>query len=436
MKFNPNRRLSPAFRSALTAGTALAVSVAVGLGIAACSRDYTAAYVYVTSATAGTVSAYAVDYQNGVLTQLNGSPFASQLTNPTTLVAAPNGKFIYVIGGTQNSEVEEFGVGSDGKLYGQHTYNLAANGTYPTAAAIDSAGAYLYVTYTYQNGYTPASPGPGGVSIFPINSDNSLGTPTNLNVGNNPVGIYVAAPTCTATPVIASNVKCTAGGTENVFVYVVDQETRLAAPTVLGYAQNTGNGALTPTAQTVTQTISGTSTLQGVHAGVTPSAIAIDPTGRYVYVTDKTSNEIFGYGIATTTTGNLTPLVSSPYTTGLYPVALTIDPRGKYLYTANYNSNTVTGYSLNSADGSLGTTAAGTGNFSTATGPTCVTVDPAVGIYLYTSNYLDGSISGGQLSPNTGGLTAIANTPFPANTLPSCITSVANGSHSSSLVNP
>ena len=128
-------------------------------------------------------------------------------------------------------------------------------------------------------------------------------------------------------------------------------------------------------------------------------------------------------------------LVSSPYATGLYPVAITIDPRGKYIYTANYNSNSVSSYSLNSSDGSLGGTAA-VGNFSTATGPTCVTVEPALGIYLYTSNYLDNSVSGAQLSPNTGQLEGIANTPFPVGSLPSCVTAVANGSHSSSLVNP
>jgi 6-phosphogluconolactonase len=79
-------------------------------------------------------------------------------------------------------------------------------------------------------------------------------------------------------------------------------------------------------------------------------------------------------------------------------VAITIDPRGKYIYTANYNSNSVSSYSLNSSDGSLGGTAA-VGNFSTATGPTCVTMEPALGIYLYTSNYLDNSISGGSSAP-------------------------------------
>ena len=86
------------------------------------------------------------------------------------------------------------------------------------------------------------------------------------------------------------------------------------------------------------------------------------------------------------------------------------------------------------ADGSLGGTAAG--SYSTATAPTCVTIEDSVGIYLFSSNKLDNSISGAQLSPNTGELKAIANTPFPSAPQPACLTSVANGSHAQSIVNP
>jgi 6-phosphogluconolactonase (cycloisomerase 2 family) len=89
------------FHSIVRSGFAAVTSLALALGLASCSRDYTVAYVYSVSAANGTVSAYAVDYQDGVLTQLNGSPFATQLSNPTTLITAPSGKFLYVIGGTQ-----------------------------------------------------------------------------------------------------------------------------------------------------------------------------------------------------------------------------------------------------------------------------------------------------------------------------------------------
>lgn len=412
MKFNTFNRTAKA----------VALSLALGLGTIACSRDYTADYVYSVSNSTGSVSAFAVDYQSGVLTQISGSPFATNLQNPSTVISAPNGKTIYVIGGSFNANVEVMTVGTDGKLYGQAT--PAITGTYPTAAAIDSTGSFLYVTYTYQSGYSTSDPGPGGISIFPINSDGTLGTPSNVNVGNNPVAIATAAPTCTTTPVIASNTACSTGGTTNSFVYVVDAETTSTVPTILGFAENTTTGALTQ--------ITGTNANNGFNAGVAPSAIAVDPAGEYVYITDKQQNEIFGYQIARTTTGALTPLNSGPFATGEYPLSIVVDPRDKYVYVANYNSSTVSSYSLTQADGSLGASA-GSG-FTTSTGPTCVTIDPALGIYLYTSDYLNASISGGELSPDTGQLTAVANSFFATAAQPTCLTSVANGAHAIQIV--
>jgi 6-phosphogluconolactonase len=434
MKFNTISRIA----------MASAVSVAIAFGTTACIRDYTSDYVYSVSNSTGKVSAYAVDYQSGVLTQISGSPFGTNLTNPSTLVAAPNGKTIYVIGGSQNAQVQYMPVGSDGKLYGGGGANLPAGGTYPTAATIDSTGAYLYVAYTYESGASPVAAGPGGVAIFPINADGSLGTPTNVNVGYAPVAIAASAPTCTATPASGTNVamncvilgsgSTTNNGTNQSFVYVVDAETTAAptsigqatstpvtvgAPSILGFVENTSTGALTQ--------ITGTNALNGFNAGVAPSSIAIDPTGKYVYVTDKAQNEVYGYAISNNTTGALTGLVSSPFATGQYPLSITIEPRGKYVYVANYNSATVSSYSLNLANGSLGASAGS--NFVTSTGPTCVTVEPALGIYLYTSNYLDSTISGGQLSPNTGGLSAVQTSFFPSDPQPICVVSVSNGAH-------
>ncbi len=420
-------------RSAAVGGASLALA----LGPTACSRDYTVAWVYSVSASNGTVSAYGVDFETGILNQVAGSPFATPFTNPVRVVAAPNNKFIYVIGGSQDAQVEEFSVGTDGKLYGEHTYNLT--GTYPTNATVDTTGTFLYVTYTYQSGFSPASPGPGGLTIFPINSDNSLGTAVNQNVGNNPVAIALATPVCVPAPaaVIAGNSTCsnvTGGGSgvNNIYAYVLDQELTLAKPTVLGYAQNTANGTLT--------LLSGTAfnptlnTFQGSSAGVVPSAIAVDGTTRYVYVTDQEQNEVLGYQIARTTTGNLTPLSGSPFNTGAFPLDVRIDPRADYVYTANFNASTVSSFAINQATGNL-TTVAG-GNFLPATNPTCVTIEPALGQFFYTSDFKNGSISGATLNANTGALTAVADTPFPTAALPSCLTSVANGEHASVVLNP
>ncbi len=399
------------------AALASVLSMAIALGFTACSRDYVVAYVYATSnkSNPGVVNSYSVDYQSGALVQLAGSGVAVG-RNPVTLVAAPNGLFLYVLN-HDDSSVSELSIGTDGKIYPQNTYNIT--GSFPTAAAIDAAGKFLYVTFTYQTGYGPSLPGPGGITVFPINSDNSLGKPVQtVKVGNNPVALTL--------------------NSFNNFIFVLDQE---AAPnaTILGFVESPSTGILTTGVGTTISTTTPT-VATGFHAGVTPSAITEDPTGRFVYVTDQTSNQLIGYSLQSS--GTLTSMPNGPFATALFPVSVTIDPRGKYLYVANYTSNTISAYALNTATGapSTVTPAPGAtnafGQQTVGTGPTCITIEPALGIYLYTSNQLDGTLSGEQLDPNTGNLKNVQNTPFPTSGEPSCVVSVPNGSHATQIVTP
>ena len=408
---------------------AVATSLALGCGMTACSRDYTAAYLYVTNAKNSNITAYAVDYQSGALQQLSDSPIPSGGVNPVTLVAAPNGKFLYVLNHDgPSSNVVEFAVGTDGKIYAENTYPVVTGngftGTLPTAAAIDAAGKFLYVTFTYQNGFTAALPGPGGVAVFPVNADGTLGAAVTDTVGGmalpyvpvgfNPVGVMTSG--------------------RNNYVYVIDREqTTAGVPygVMLAFSENPTTGALTlipgPVAGAAVPT-GAPATPTGFAAGVSPSSLAGDPTGIFIYVTDSTTNSLYAYSVV----GN-TPVanVANPYTTGLYPTSVKVDPRGAFVYVANFTSNTVTSYAINTATGALSGAGAGTG---VATGPTCVTIEPALGIYLYTSNNTDNSISARQLDPHTGALTAVQGTVFSSQGLPTCAVAVANGAHASQIV--
>jgi 6-phosphogluconolactonase len=396
--------------------TAAMMSLAMGFGLTACTRDYTVAYVYVTTAPkngqGGGVAEYAVDYQSGSLVGLTGSPIAAG-NNPTTIVAAPNGLFVYVLN-HDDSTVQEFAIGTDGTLTSKNTYPVT--GSFPTAASIDPTGKFMYVTYTYQTGFSATNPGPGGVSIFPVNADNSLGTALNQDVGNNPVAV-------------ATN------GFNN-YVYIVDQEASPSAA-VLGFTADASTGALTPVpGTTVGPAVPGGPTVaKGFPAGVTPSAIAEDPRGHFVYVTDKAANQLIGYVVQDG--GALIPMVNGPFSTGLFPVAVTIDPRGLYLYVANYNANTVSSYAINQASGTpSGTAGTGGGATPVGTAPIGLAIEPALGIYLFVANNLDGTVSGQQLDPHTGVLKGVENTPFPASGLPTSVAAVANGSHATQIVQP
>jgi 6-phosphogluconolactonase (cycloisomerase 2 family) len=227
-------------------------------------------------------------------------------------------------------------------------------------------------------------------------------------VGNNPVGV------------VASYF--------NHFVYVLDQDP--ANPTVLSFSQNPSTGALTA----VTNSITGKLTTP---AGVVPSAIAEEPTSRYVYVTDQAANQLIGYTVLPN--GSLLPMVNGPFATGLFPINLTIDPQGNLIYVVNFNSSTVQGYAI---DTFTGTPSGAVGAFATATGtgPTCVQIDPALGTFLYTSDSLDNTTTGERMNPSTGALEAVQNSPFPtqgaAASAPTCLAIVPNGAHATQIIDP
>jgi 6-phosphogluconolactonase (cycloisomerase 2 family) len=390
------------------AATASMLSLAMALGVTACSNDYTVSYVYMTTEKTlphGLINGYQVDYQSGLLRPLDDSPIDAGGRDTVGLAVAPNQLFLYTVNNF-DSDVVEFAIGTDGKLYPQNTYNIA--GSLPTAAAIDAAGKFLYVTFTYQNTpggaqlYTLANPGPGGVTIFPINSDNTLGTPTSVNVGRNPVGI--------------------ATSTVGNFVYVIEQD---AASTgnLVGFAENPSTGALTLLG--TTQTINpGNVPSTGFPSGPSPSGIIEDPTGTHIYVTDNVTNQVATYSVGTN--GVPTLVAGGAAQTDAGPMGMAFDLSHTYLYVVAYNANTIDTFSVGTgaAPARIATTAAGTG-------PTCVTIsgapsdaNPSHAVYLYTSNALSNNVTGEQLNPQNGGLEQIQGTPFSGSGLPSCIVTV------------
>jgi 6-phosphogluconolactonase len=450
MKFSQIRRITQA----------TALSLAIGLGMTACSENYTIDFLYVTSSRAisssspdGNISAYKVDNQSGALTQIVDSPYDSGGIDPVDVVLSPNNQALYVLN-NQTSSVVEFLIGTDGKIYPQNTYNLGSPttaGTFPTSAVIDSSNSFLIVSFTYQHGFTASSPGPGGITVFPIAGNNPLCPSTGTSgaqpnnslcapvangalpyfpVGLNPVAVGVAPNpnNCPSSGGTVTTLCPINGGNYIPYVYVVEQTP--GAGTVLSYSLSLTTGQLT----------SIDSSPAGTQAGTVPHAIAEDPTGRFVYITDQASNQLIGYQVQTLAqppnlAGSLVPMVNGPFNTSLFPQGITIDPRGKYLYVTNYNSTTITGYAIDTATGTpSGVFSNGTS--STGTGPTCVTVEPSRGIYLYTSNFVDNTISGLQLDPHTGALVNVQNTPFNTAGNPTCAVTVAAGAHAYQAVQP
>ena len=78
----------------------------------------------------------------------------------------------------------------------------------------------------------------------------------------------------------------------------------------------------------------------------------------------------------------------------------------------------------------------GTGSNSTGSQPQGIAVDPALGRFVYTANYLDNSLSGFSLNPNSGTLTPTQAAPYPTGSKPTALVMVPHGNHSIQSVTP
>jgi 6-phosphogluconolactonase len=443
MKFSQIRRITQA----------TVLSLAIGLGMSACSEDYTIDYLYVTSQHAlpstsdGAVNAYKVDNQSGALTQIVDSPYDSGGLAPVAIALSPNSQALYVLNNqSSNSAIEEFLIGTDGKIYPQFGYsignNSATDGFAPISAVVDPTNSFLIVAFTYQHNFSTSVPGPGGIAVFPIaNGSNPLcpvvanspgqamntlcapiqvaGFPyTALSLSPVAVGVTPNPSNC---PLSGGTVttSCPSNGGDYVpSIYVVEQTvSTLAAPT---------STAGTVATYQLSLTTGQLSFVSSTAAGIAPTGIAEDPSARFVYLTDENANQIIGYLVQPN--GSLSLMVNAPFPAGLHPEGIVADPRGKFIYVANYNNSTVNGYAIDQATGTPAGVASN-GVSATGTGPTCVAIEPSQGIYLYTSNFVDNSVSGLQLDPHTGTLQNIQNTPFNASAQPTCAVAVASGAH-------
>jgi 6-phosphogluconolactonase len=392
------------------------VSVAIGLGLTACGSDYTVGFLYMTTAqaSAGLVNGYKINYQQGQLTQLANSPIPSGGRNPVTVVASPDSKSIYVVH-RDDSNVVHFLIGTDGKIYPQKTYNIT--GSFATDASIDAAGKFLYVTFTYQDTilpdgsqqqlFSPANPGPGGVTIFPVNSDGSLGSPSTFNLGRNPVKISATS--------------------KNHFVYVIAQDSA-TTQNLFAFSANSSNGSLTALPGITINP--GNVPSMGYQSGVAPAGLIVDASASHLYVTEQSSSSVIGYSIA----ANGVPSIIASAKTDSIPAGMTIDQSGKFLYVASYGAGSVNGFTF-AANGAPVVSTVAT-SVQVGNGPTCLSMigAPATGtpshaVYFYASNQLSNNVSGNQMNPADGSLKQIQNTPFSANPLPTCLVTVTNINH-------
>jgi len=117
--------------------------------------------------------------------------------------------------------------------------------------------------------------------------------------------------------------------------------------------------------------------------GYLPEAVAVDPTGRFVYVANRGSSDVSMFAVDATSR-TLRLLQPERVKTGGEPQSIAVDPTGRFAYVANFSSeaNSVGMYRIEMTSGQLIPQA----DAPAGQGPISVAIDPT-SQFVYVANY-------------------------------------------------
>lgn len=181
-----------------------------------------------------------------------------------------------------------------------------ATGTFPFSLAIDPDGNFLY----------SVNQDSGDITQFEV-----LGEEKDLVESGLPVFASLGIRSIAVDP---SGTYAFAVGNDQLFSYLIDR----------------ASGVLTP--------------IQSLATGADPVWVTVDPTGRFVYAVNQTSNDISTYVIHPLT-GEITETAGSPYAgePGAVPASMSFHPSGRFAYVANEVGDSVTAYRVSDLVGDL-----------------------------------------------------------------------------------
>jgi 6-phosphogluconolactonase (cycloisomerase 2 family) len=323
-----------------------------------------------------------------LLLHINGltGEISTSSQTPEVTGTAPKGlallskKFLYVANSQANT-IAVYNVAADGTLSLNGT-PTPDGGNGPNSVAIDSSGAFLFVTNSFS----------ANISVFSINSGTGALTavPNSPFFANDTPGEMLIVP-----------------GTNLLYV------TNSRIGTVSAFTFSTSTGALTP--------VAGSPFFSGSGA----SGLAIANNAQYLYVANSSATNpgsvsvgnISGFNI-NSTTGGLTPIQGSPFTSniGSGPSAMVADPSGQFIFaTTPGTSNSVWCFTINPSNGQLALSSGSP--FSVAAGGLFALIDTA-GHFLYIGSQAAHGIEAYTYNQNNGQPTTVLNSPFSTTTPP------------------
>jgi 6-phosphogluconolactonase (cycloisomerase 2 family) len=292
--------------------------------------------LYVGDYVSGDVFPYFINRDNGYLTPVPGAPFPAD-RSVFAVAVHPNNALIFAAlnENASGDGVAVFQLQSNGSLV-EAPGSPYATEPGPDALTIDPTGKFLYVTS--DRGY---------INAFAINVSNATltpvsGSPFQLTLPNNCDGTYGTLPT----DIIDLNGKQ---------VYTADSE----LDSISGYSIDSANGTLTEISGSPWPDFGGCTVPIGSYGYYdNPASLAVDSTGKFLYGFDYAMEEISIYSIAAD--GALTFVKNTAQgLVGCFGPIRT-DPTGNYIYAATcggmsvpYNYLGLAGFSINHTTGDL-----------------------------------------------------------------------------------
>jgi 6-phosphogluconolactonase (cycloisomerase 2 family) len=316
-------------------------------------------YSYVVDTAGNNIYGFSMNPSTGVLTSLASNPMPTG-SSPKALAADPVGRFLYEWG-SGDSNLNGYTINNSTGALSAISSGFPISLSNVTAAAVDSWGQYLYLTTSSGIYAYSIAPGTGALTAL-TGSPFTSSAKKFIGIGIDPSGKYLYA----------------AANNSKVAVFAID---RLA-------------GGLTE--------ISGSPYTASVGG-----SMIVDPTSRFLYAADSTTNKLYGYAI-TVSTGALTPLRGSPFRVGGDGAsAITTEPTGRYLY-ASSGTAKIEGFSIKANTGVL----TGMGTFTPAAAIDALAADPLYHYVLGTSGG-DQSTLRIRKAPPGGALIEISGSPLP-----------------------
>ncbi len=276
-------------------------------------------YLYVGNGNNTYIAGFSVG-TTGALSVLNGSPYNNGVA-AQSLAITPTNTFMYVA--TTNG-IYCYLINSDGSITVQNSGNAVAQDVVATAMQVDSTGSYLLAAGV---GISRAAQ---AIGIYQINT--STGLLTALT--GSPLALYTGKAS-TATVVSPTGMLITPN---NSYVYVSLQALGVQVLTL-----GTGGALSTGSAPTFLPPLSTSSSPADY-------GLASDPNSKFLFVAEiNTGLRVFSIG----TSGTLNEISGSPYATGTGPTGVALDPTGSYVYVANKGSNNISAFTLTAASGKL-----------------------------------------------------------------------------------